>query len=290
MSALASLRTIVVDIKLTHSVFALPFALVGLLFGTRGRWPDPWLLAKVVAALVLARSAAMGWNRLLDRRLDAGNPRTAARALPAGRLRPAAMAAFVVLCSALFIAVAGSLGRLCLLLSPAVLAVLLGYSFAKRLTDLSHLLLGLALALAPPAAYLAARGAVEADVVPVLWLSVAVLCWVAGFDILYACQDVDHDRRSGLHSIPARLGVARALAVARWLHAGMVLALAATAATAALGPLGWAAVAFVAALLVVEHRLVDAADLSRLDAAFFTTNGLVSVGFALLVGADLLWP
>jgi 4-hydroxybenzoate polyprenyltransferase len=290
MSAVSSLRAIVADIKLAHSVFALPFALVGLLFGTRGRWPDPWLLAKVVAALVLARSAAMGWNRLLDRRLDAGNPRTASRALPAGRLQPVAMAVFVVVCSALFITVAGSLGRLCLLLSPAVLAVLLGYSFAKRVTDLSHLLLGLALALAPPAAYLAARGAVEADVVPVLWLSVAVLCWVAGFDILYACQDADHDRRAGLHSIPARLGVARALAVARWLHAGMVLALAATAATAALGPLGWAAVAFVAALLVLEHRLVDASDLSRLDAAFFTTNGLVSVVFALLVGADLLWP
>ena len=290
MSALAPLRAIVSDIKLAHSVFALPFALVGLLFGTRGRWPEPLLLAKVVAALVLARSAAMGWNRLLDRRLDATNPRTAGRALPAGRLQPAAMAAFVAVCSLLFVAVAGSLGRLCLLLSPAVLAVLLGYSFAKRLTDLSHLLLGLALALAPPAAYLAARGAVEPDVVPVLWLSAAVLCWVAGFDILYACQDVEHDRRAGLHSLPARLGVARALAVARWLHVGMVAALAATALSARLGALGWAAVALVAVLLVLEHRLVDARDLSRIDAAFFTANGLVSVAFALLVGADLLWP
>lgn len=289
MSASASLRAIVADIKLAHSVFALPFALVGLLFGTRGRWPEPLLLAKVVAALVLARSAAMGWNRLLDRHVDATNPRTARRALPAGRLRPAAMAAFVAVCSALFVAVAGTINRPCLLLSPAVLAVLLLYSFGKRVTDFTHLLLGLALALAPPAAYLAARGAVEPDVVPVLWLSAAVLCWVAGFDILYACQDVEHDRRTGLHSIPARLGVPRALLVARTLHAGMAAALAATALSAHLGTLGWIAVGVVAALLLLEHRLVGAGDLSRIDAAFFTANGLVSVVFALLVGADLLW-
>jgi len=289
MRAVASLRTILADIKLSHSVFALPFALVGLLFGTRGRWPEPWLLAKVVAALVLARSAAMGWNRLLDRHLDASNPRTAGRALPAGRLRPAAMALFVAGCSLLFVTVSSSINRLCLLLSPAVLAVLLLYSLGKRLTDLTHLMLGLALALAPPAAYVAARGSIDADVGPVLWLSGAVLCWVAGFDILYACQDIEHDRRTGSHSIPARLGVARALAVARALHVGMVLALTATALSAGLGPLGWAAVALVAALLLIEHRLVAPDDLSRLDAAFFTTNGLVSVAFALLVGADLLW-
>ena len=285
----AALRPWFSLVRFSHSVFALPFALIGLLFGTGGRWPEPLLLAKVVAALVLARSAAMGWNRLLDRHIDASNPRTARRALPAGRLTPGAMAAFVVACSLLFVAVAASINRMCLLLSPAVLAVLLLYSLGKRVTDLTHLLLGVALALAPPAAYLAARGAVEADVTPVLWLSGAVLCWVAGFDILYACQDVEHDRRAGLHSIPARLGIARALAVARWLHAGMVAALAATALSAALGPLGWAAVALVAALLLFEHRLVAADDLSRLDAAFFTTNGLVSVAFALLVGADLLW-
>ena len=288
MSATASLRAIVGDIKLAHSVFALPFALVGLLFGTRGRWPEPLLLLKVVAALVLARSAAMGWNRLLDRRLDASNPRTARRALPAGRLRPAAMGAFVAVCSALFVAVAGTINRPCLLLSPAVLAVLLLYSFGKRVTDLTHLLLGLSLALAPPAAYLAARGAIEPDVVPVLWLSAAVLCWVAGFDILYACQDVEHDRRAGLHSIPARLGVARALLVARALHAGMVAALSATALTARLGPLGWAAVALVAALLLLEHRLVSPGDLSRLDAAFFTANGVLSVWLFLATAVDVL--
>lgn len=289
MTAGASLRAIALDIKLSHSVFALPFALVGLLFGTRGRWPEPLLLVKVIAALVLARSAAMGWNRLLDRHLDASNPRTAGRALPAGRLHPGAMGAFVLTCALGFVAVSGSINRLCLLLSPAVLAVLFAYSFGKRLTDLTHLLLGLSLALAPPAAYLAARGGIEPDVVPVLWLSAAVLCWVAGFDILYACLDAEHDRRAGLHSLPARLGVARALSVARWLHAGMVLALAATAATAHLGPLGWAAVALVAALLLLEHRLVRSGDLSRIDAAFFTANGLISVVFALLVGADLLW-
>ncbi|HZL99012.1 MAG TPA: 4-hydroxybenzoate octaprenyltransferase, partial [Planctomycetota bacterium] len=235
MSAVASLRDIVTDIKLAHSVFALPFALVGLLFGTRGRWPEPLLLAKVVAALVLARSAAMGWNRLLDRRFDAANPRTARRALPAGRLRPGAMAAFVAVCSLLFVAVAGSINRPCLLLSPAVLAVLFLYSLGKRVTDLTHLLLGLALALAPPAAYLAARGALEADVTPVLWLSGAVLCWVAGFDILYACQDVGFDRQAGLHSIQAWLGVGPALGLSSALHVGTVALLAALGGAAALG-------------------------------------------------------
>jgi 4-hydroxybenzoate polyprenyltransferase len=289
VSAPATLRTILLDIKLAHSVFALPFALVGLVLGTRGRWPEPLLLLKVVAALVLARSTAMGWNRLLDRRFDASNPRTAARALPSGRLGPASMRWFVAVCALGFVLVAASLNRACLLLSPLVLAVLLLYSLGKRVTDWTHLLLGLALALAPPAAYLAARGAVEADVVPVLWLSTAVLCWVAGFDILYACQDIDHDRRVGLHSLPARLGAGGALRVARWLHAGMVAALAAAAVTAGFGPLGWSAVGGVALLLVLEHRLVAPHDLSRLDAAFFTANGLVSVVFALLAGADLLW-
>jgi len=289
VNALAQLPAILGDIRLAHSVFALPFALLGLLLGTRGQVPDAWLLGKVVVAMVLARSAAMGWNRLVDARFDASNPRTSGRALPAGRVSSRGMAAFTLLCSAGFVAVAGSLNRACLLLAPVVLAVLLGYSLCKRFTNLSHLALGLALALAPPAAYLAARGRIDADAPLVLLLGLAVLCWVSGFDVIYACQDVEHDRREGLHSLPARLGVARALLFARVLHAGMVAALCALAALAGLGTVSWGAIALVAALLVFEHRLVRGGDLSRVDAAFFTLNGVVSLLFAALVGADLLW-
>jgi 4-hydroxybenzoate polyprenyltransferase len=288
LSGVRALREILSDIKLTHSVFALPFAFVGLVIGTRGQLPDPWLLAKVLAAMVLARSAAMGWNRLADRRLDATNPRTQARALPAGRVTPATMTAFVVLCALGFVAVAASINALCLWLTPVVLAVLFAYSLSKRFTVLAHLFVGLALALSPPAAYVAARGAIEADVVPVLWLGLAVLFWVAGFDIIYACQDIDHDRRESLRSLPSRLGAGRALWIARGLHVLMLLALALTVTGAGLGALSWAAVAVVAALLLVEHRIVTPGNLSRVNAAFFTVNGVVSVFFGVLVVTDLL--
>jgi 4-hydroxybenzoate polyprenyltransferase len=290
VTAARALAGILIDIKLGHSVFALPFALIGLLLGTGGRPPAPLLLAQVVVAMVLARSAAMGWNRLVDRRLDATNPRTLDRALPAGRVSPRAMLTFVLACSAGFIAVAGTINLPCLLLSPAVLAVLFLYSLTKRVTQFAHLAVGLALALSPPAAYLAARGAVDGDVVPVLWLGAAVLFWVAGFDVIYACQDIEHDRREGLRSLPARHGAARALWIARGLHALMLAALALTALGAGLGPPSWLAIGLVAALLAWEHGLVGARDLSRVDAAFFTLNGAVSVVFAILVGADLLWP
>ena len=283
------LRHILADIRLGHSVFALPFAAVGLLVGLGGHAPTPLLLAQVLAAMVLARSAAMGWNRFADRRFDATNPRTAARALPAGRVSPAAMAAFVAVCAAGFVAVAASLNTLCLLLAPVVLVVLWLYSLSKRFTAAAHLFVGLALALSPPAAYVAARGAVQADIVPVLWLGLAVLLWVAGFDVIYACQDVEHDRRTGLHSLPARLGVRRALLVARGLHAGMLLALLVAARSGGLGLLSWLAIGLVAALLVVEHALVRDGELSRVNAAFFTVNGAVSLVFGALVAADLLW-
>jgi 4-hydroxybenzoate polyprenyltransferase len=283
------LAEILADIKLGHSVFALPFALIGLLLGPGGRAPAPLLLAEIVTAMVLARSAAMGWNRLVDRRFDATNPRTRSRALPAGRVSPRAMLAFVVACSAAFIVVAGTINRLCLLLSPAVLAVLFLYSLTKRVTQFAHLAVGLALALSPPAAYLAARGSVDADVVAVLWLGAAVLCWVAGFDVIYACQDIEHDRREGLRSLPARHGASRALWAARGLHLLMLGALALTAKSAGLGPLSWLAIGLVGALLAWEHGMVSAHDMRRVDAAFFTANGLVSVLFAALVGTDLLW-
>jgi 4-hydroxybenzoate polyprenyltransferase len=284
-----ALPRILADIKLAHSVFALPFALLGLLLGLKGKPPSPLLLLQVLAAMVLARSAAMGWNRLADRRFDAGNPRTAGRALPSGAVSPRAMALFVLACVAGFVAVAASINRLCLLLSPVVLSVLWLYSLTKRFTSTAHLFVGLALALSPPAAYVAARGAIDADIVPVLWLGVAVLLWVAGFDVIYACQDVEHDRREGLCSLPARLGIRRALVGARVLHAGMLAALLAAALTAHLGPISWVAIGLVGVLLVVEHGLVRGGDLGRINAAFFTLNGAVSLLFGLAVATDLLW-
>jgi 4-hydroxybenzoate polyprenyltransferase len=283
------LVAILADIRLAHSVFALPFAMLGLLIGTRGRPPAPLLLVQVVAAMLLARSAAMGCNRLADRHFDAANPRTRGRALPAGRVSPRAMLLFVVACSAGFVAIAGTISRICLLLSPLVLAVLGAYSLSKRVTPYAHLLLGFALALSPPAAYLAARGGVDADVGSVLWLGAAVLFWVAGFDVIYACQDIEHDRREGLHSLPARHGAGPALWIARGLHALMLCALGATAWTAGLGPLSWLACVLVGVLLAWEHGLVTAMDMRRVDTAFFTANGLLSLGFAALVGTDLLW-
>lgn len=285
----AALVAIVRDIKLSHSVFALPFAALGLLWGTRGEPPSLSLVLRIVAAMVFARSAAMAFNRLADHRFDATNPRTAERALPAGRVSRASMSMFVVVCSIGFVALASTFGRLCLWLSPVVLAVLFGYSLTKRVTRWAHLFVGLALALSPPAAYLAARGAIEADVVPVLWISLAVVGWVAGFDVIYACQDVDHDRSEGLFSLPSRIGVMRALGIARGMHAVMVLALVGVGLSAGLGALGWIGIGIVVALLVVEHSLVAGGDLSRLDAAFFTLNGVVSCVFAVFVGADLLW-
>jgi len=289
VNALAQLPAILADIRLGHSIFALPFALLGLLIGTRGKLPDGLLLLKVVAAMVLARSAAMGWNRLVDARFDASNLRTQGRALPAGRVSPRGMALFTALCAAGFLGVAASLNRPCLLLAPVVLCVLLGYSMFKRFSNLSHVALGLALALAPPAAYLAARGSIDADAPLVLLLGLAVLFWVSGFDVIYSCQDVEHDRREGLHSLPARWGVARALLLARGLHAGMILALCVLAALAGLGAVTWVAIALVATLLCIEHGLVRGGDLSRVNAAFFTLNGVVSLVFAALVGADMLW-
>lgn len=289
MSTSRALPAILADIKLSHSVFALPFAVIGLVLGTRGEVPSLALSGKVLLAMILARSAAMGFNRLADQRYDRTNPRTRGRALPSGRIRPAAMIAFVAACSLAFMAVAGWLSTTCLLLSPAVLAVLFFYSLTKRFTPLAHAFVGLALALAPPAAYLAARGTVGDDVASVLWFALSVLLWVAGFDVIYACQDVEHDRREGLHALPARIGAERALLVARALHVGMLGALSLAVRSADLGTPSWIGVALVAALLVVEHALVSARDLSRVNAAFFTVNGVVSCAFSALVTADLLW-
>jgi 4-hydroxybenzoate polyprenyltransferase len=269
-----------------HSIFALPFALQGAWLASRGA-PRARVLLLIVACAVCARTAAMGFNRLVDRRLDAANPRTRARELPSGAVTPFGAATLVALSSALFLLCSFWLNRLCGLLAPAVLAVLFLYSFTKRVTWLSHLFLGLALALAPLGAWLAVRGDLGGDLTQPLLLAAAVLLWVAGFDVLYACQDQEFDRRAGLFSIPARFGIAPALRVAALFHALVVLLLALLWSRAGLSwPFGLA-VGLAAALLAWEHRLVSPGDLSRLNLAFFTLNGWVGVVLFLGLAADL---
>jgi 4-hydroxybenzoate polyprenyltransferase len=262
-------------IKFSHSVFALPFALASAAVAAGGRvpWRElPW----IVVAMIGARSAAMGFNRLADQAIDARNPRTAGRELPRGVLSRREVWLFVSLSALALIGAAAMLNPLCLLLSPVALLVVLGYSYTKRFTSLSHLVLGLALSIAPVGAWLAVRG--RFDAAPVV-LALAVLAWVAGFDTIYSCQDVDFDRREGLRSLPALLGIRRALTVARGLHVAAVVLLAALYTLAPLHPIYLAGVAAVAALLVYEHSLVSADDLSRVDAAFFTVNGWISIGY-----------
>ena len=262
-------------IRFPHSVFALPFALTAAVLAAREGGITGGQVFWIVVAMVAARSAAMGFNRLVDHAIDGRNPRTAIRELPRGVLSRGEVVAFVVLSSAVFVLAAGMLNPLCLALSPVALAIVLGYSFTKRLTSASHLVLGLALAVAPMGAWLAVRG--RFDVVPAV-LSLAVLLWVAGFDTIYACQDVEFDRGEGLHSFPARLGVARALGLARAMHVLAVLLLLALYWLASLHPFYLVGVAGVAALLAWEHTLVRADDLSRVMQAF-NLNGWVSLGY-----------
>jgi 4-hydroxybenzoate polyprenyltransferase len=274
--ALQRIATFLSLIKFSHSVFALPFALISLLVATQGR-PSGTLLLLVVGAAVSARTAAMGFNRLVDRHLDARNPRTRGRELPAGRISAGAVAACTLAAALLFFLCAGLINQLCLLLSPAVLAVLLGYSYAKRFTALAHFWLGLALALAPLGAWLAATGTLAGDLRTPLLLGLAVLTWVTGFDLIYACQDEEFDKSAGLRSIPARWGSGFALRLSAALHVVTVVALLAAGVVAALGWPWWIGLAVVAVLLGWEHRIVSPTDLSRVDAAFFTLNGCVSL-------------
>ena len=267
-----------------HSIFALPFALQGAWLAGRGV-PAWSALALVVACAVAARTAAMGFNRIVDRELDARNPRTRGRELPSGAIAPAQAAALVLLASAGFVAAAWALNPLCGKLAPAVLAVLFFYSFTKRFTWLAHGFLGLSLALAPLGAWLAIRGAFDGDLALPLLLAGAVLSWVAGFDLIYACQDREFDAREGLHSVPARFGTAAALRAARLAHVATVALLAATWWRAELSWIYLAAVAGAAVLLAWEHSLVSPDDLSRVDMAFFTLNGWV--GVALFAGLAL---
>jgi 4-hydroxybenzoate polyprenyltransferase len=281
---LHNLRVTLEMIKWEHSIFALPFALCGAMLAASGL-PTAHQLLWIVVAMVAARSAAMAFNRLADASIDAANPRTRTRALPAGHLSPAFVASFVVVSSAIFILAAAQLNRLTLWLSPVALAVLLLYSYTKRFTRWSHLVLGFALGIAPSAAWIAVRGSLDPRI---LLLTAAVTFWVAGFDVLYACQDFQFDRDSGLHSIPRYVGIRNALWIARGFHAIMLLLLIALLPAFALGKLAIAGVIAVTLLLLYEHSLVKSNNLANLNAAFFTMNGIISVVFALFIAADVL--
>jgi 4-hydroxybenzoate polyprenyltransferase len=281
---LHNLRVTLEMIKWEHSIFALPFALCGAMLAASGL-PTPHQLFWILIAMFSARSAAMAFNRLADATIDAANPRTRMRALPAGHLSPAFVATFVVVSCAVFVLASSQLNRLTFALSPVALAVLMLYSYTKRFTRLSHLVLGFALGIAPAAAWIAVRGSLDPRI---LLLTAAVTFWVAGFDVLYACQDLDFDRGAGLHSIPRHVGIPAALWIARAFHLAMLALLLALLPAFALGKFALAGIIAVLLLLLYEHSLVNAHDLSRLNAAFFTMNGVISVVFALFVAADLL--
>ncbi len=272
-------------IKIEHTLFALPFALLGAVLAARGL-PSAGQLLWITVAMVGARSAAMAFNRLVDADYDARNPRTRTRALPAGLLTRRFVWVFTCAAAVLFFVAAAMLNRLTLLLAPIALLSVLAYSYTKRFTSLSHLVLGWCLCIAPTGAWLAVRGAFDSPV-PLL-LSLTVLLWTAGFDVLYACQDYDFDRQTGLRSIPARVGIHNALWLARLLHAGAFAALVGLYLLTHLGMLALAGVIATGVLLVYQHRLVRADDLSRLNAAFFTTNAFVSVLLFITFGGAVL--
>ncbi|HEY6007286.1 MAG TPA: 4-hydroxybenzoate octaprenyltransferase [Geobacteraceae bacterium] len=271
-------------IKFSHTIFALPFALTGAVLAAGGV-PEPRQIFWIVAAMVGARTAAMGLNRLIDAQIDARNPRTAGRAIPAGLLDRGTVVLFVLLSVLLLLAAAANLNRLCLYLAPVALFFLVLYSYCKRFTALAHVVLGLCLAAAPLGAWIAIRGEVE---LPPVLLAAAVLFWVAGFDILYALQDLEFDRASGLHSIPVALGVRGSLWTARIFHLAMVGLLAALPLSLPLGNFYLAGFVVACAMLAYEHLLLRTGDLSKLDAAFFTMNGWISVVLFVFTAADVL--
>jgi 4-hydroxybenzoate polyprenyltransferase len=283
VGVLHSLRVTLEMIKWEHSVFVLPFALCGAMLAANGL-PDGQVLLWIIVAMVAARSAAMAFNRLADASIDGANPRTQTRALPAGTLTRGFVVAFVIGACAIFVFAASRLNRLSLMLAPVALGVVLLYSYTKRFTRWSHLVLGFAMGIAPSAAWIAVKGSLDPRI---LLLTAAVTFWGAGFDVLYACQDYDFDQRSGLHSVPRYFGIARALWIARVFHLAMLVMLAGVIVAFGLGTLAMAGVASVALLLLYEHSLVSADDLSRLNAAFFTMNGVISVLFFFFVAGDL---
>ncbi len=283
-SWLAPLRTTLRMIRFEHSLFALPFAFLGALLAAQG-WPTLRQAFWIVVAMVSGRSAAMAFNRIADMPYDSMNPRTARRELPTGQLSLSFTWTFTVISAALLLVAAWQLNPLALKLTPVVLAVLFFYSYTKRFTTLTHWVLGFCLGMAPAGAWIAVRGTLNWEIVP---LMLAVMFWVAGFDIIYACQDVEFDRRAGLFSLPARIGIGGALVVSRLLHVLMLALLVGLALLAGLGWLAYAGLGVVGALLAYEHSLVKASDLSRVNAAFFTVNGYISVLLLLFWGADIL--
>ena len=270
-------------IKWEHSIFALPFALTGALLAAHGI-PPLRTLGWILLAMVSARSAAMAFNRWADASLDAANPRTQMRAIPAGLLSSGFVLGFTLAMIAIFEIACWQLNRLTLALSPIVLLVLLGYSYMKRLTRWSHIVLGLALGIAPSAAWIAVRGSLDPRIA---LLTAIVTCWVAGFDILYACQDMEHDRAAGLFSIPQALGLEAAFWIARLLHLSVVAMLVWFAMLFHFGAAGYLGIVIVASLLLYEHTLVSPRDLRKLNAAFFTMNGVIAMVFLVFVATDL---
>jgi 4-hydroxybenzoate polyprenyltransferase len=289
MRFLRKLRLTLEMIKFEHSVFALPFALTAAFLAIAEHSIPvaalPWKLGWIIVAMVSARSAAMTFNRIVDHAIDAANPRTRARALPQGALSRQFAWGFFLAAIAVFLIAAAMLNRLCLQLAPIALAVVLLYSYTKRYTSWCHLVLGLALGIAPPAAWIAMAGSLDLRIV---WLTAAVALWTAGFDIIYACQDYEFDGRTGLFSLPRRFGIAGALRIARLFHLSMIACLAALYYSFGLSWPAALGIVCVAALLAYEHSLVKPHDLSRIDAAFFTVNGYVSVLFFLFWAADIV--
>lgn len=271
-------------IKWEHSIFALPFALTSAMLAVHGL-PAGHQLLWIIICMVSARSAAMAFNRLIDERIDAANPRTATRALPAGMLSRGFVSSFIIASCVIFVLGAWQLNRLTLWLSPVALFIVLGYSYTKRFTSYSHLVLGLALGIAPTAAWIAVTGSLDPRI---LILTLAVMLWVGGFDILYACQDAEFDRIHGLYSIPRTFGVPRALFIARILHFQTLILLALVVVVFSLGKIAICGIGVVGVLLAFEHSLVNAKDLSKLNAAFFTMNGVIAVVFFGFVAVDIL--
>ena len=271
-------------IKWEHSIFALPFALTGAVLAAGG-WPQARVLGWIIVCMIAARSAAMAFNRLVDARLDAANPRTAMRAIPAGTLSSKFVGGFVVISVVVFALGAAMLNKLTFELAPIALTVVLAYSYMKRFTRWSHLVLGLALGIAPAAAWIAVQGKLDVRIVV---LTGAVLLWVGGFDVLYACQDFEHDRRVGLNSVPQAFGLNAAFWIARVMHLGMLLLLCWLVALFGLGKVSILGIALVALLLLYEHMIVSPRDMRRMNAAFFTLNGVISVVFFVFVAADVL--
>lgn len=278
------LKTTLEMIKFEHTLFALPFAFLGAILAANGL-PTWWQILWITVAMVGARSAAMTFNRIVDRDIDAANPRTANRELPAGKLSVGFAWAFLYASIAVFLLASYSLNWLTFALSPVALLFVLGYSYAKRFTAFAHLLLGMALAISPSAAWIAVRGSLD-DEVPIL-LSLFVMIWTAGFDVLYACQDFDHDRKHGLRSIPARFGVRNALWIARLFHFQAFIVLLLLWLTTGMSWIALTGVIAVGSLFVYQHMLIKPTDLSRMNAAFFTTNAFVSVILLLTFGGSV---